>query len=159
MSQNLCVCNVCQSEIWPWSSEPDTVEDKNGQQHTEIYPWTANIPFDDPVQFKKYIQDLKSPEKQVELLSKALYNQIEQTNSINNTCKQMTSDRVITNQVLDVMKHTILKLEKENDYLHRLLQDKNPQRVQMTNPQTSMRTNNTNQEQMLFHECMKKTFG
>ena len=157
MSQNLCLCNVCQSEIWPWSSEPGTVEDENGLQHNEIYPWTANIPFDDPLRFEKYIQDLKSPEKQVEQLSKALHNQIERTKSIDNTCKQMMSDKVMSKKVLDVMRDRILELEKENDFLCKLLQNKNPQHLKITNPQTSTKTNQRTKEQALYRECMKET--
>jgi len=161
MSQNVCMCNVCQSEIWPWSSEPNIIEDENGLQHIAMYQWTDNsntkIPPDDPYQFEKNMRDLKSPEKQLELLSKALYHQIERTKYIDNTCKQMLDDKVMSNKVLDEMKNRILKLEKENDLLRNLLQKGNPQHLEITNPQTSTRTIQRNKEQALYRECMKET--
>jgi len=165
MLQNFATCNICQSEIWPWSSEPGTVKEENSLQHTAIYPWTDNtntdIPPDDPYQFEKYIQNQKSPEKKIELLSKALRRQIERTIYIDNTCRQMVSDKVISNKIRDIMKDKILKLEEENGSLYRMIQKNSPQHLVTNNPQTtnmaSTRTTRRNTEKALYSECMKQT--
>ena len=137
--------DVCQSEVWPWRSEPDAVDEES----IAIYPWTGNSP-DDPFEFEKYIRDQTCPahkgspcgEKKVELLSKALHHQIERTNDIDNTCKLMISDKVISDQIRDMMREKILALENENDLLRKHLK--------MTNDLASQR----NKEQALYRACL-----
>jgi len=151
--QIFSMCNVCQSELWPWRSEPDAVEEETRLHSIAIYPWTENshtdIPPDDPFQFEKYIRDQKCPEKKAELLSKALHHQIERTNYIDNTCKQMISDKVISNQIRDMMRDKILELENENDLLRKLLQH-----LKMTNDLASQRK----KEQALYRACLDETY-
>ena len=137
MSKIFSMSDVCQSEVWPWRSEPDAFDEES----IAIYPWTGNSP-DDPFEFEKYIRDQTCPEKKVELLSDALHHQIERTNDIDNTCKLMISDKVISDQIRDMMREKILALENENDLLRKHLK--------MTNDLASQR----NKEQALYRACM-----
>jgi len=166
MSNKFCICNVCQSEIWPWSSQSETAEEENSLQNIAMYRWTDNsnteIPPDDPYQFEKNIQDEKSPEKRVERLSKALYHQIERTNYIQRTCQQLQNDQVMSNKIRDNMRDRILGLEKQNDVLCKLLENKNSQHLEIINPQktnlASTNINKRNKENSLYRECIREIY-
>jgi small-conductance mechanosensitive channel len=153
MSNTLCTCNVCQTEVWPWSSEPTLVEPETNMHNIAMYPWAGNsnkdIPPDDPYQFEKYLQNHASPENKIEELSKALYHQIERTKYVTNTCTQMINDKVISDQIRNNMKHKIIELESKNVLLSKLLDDKNSHKQNLQ----SIQTDRNHRLQELYLEC------